>query len=587
MIPEAATVRQPGVALRRALAEGYGWDDLRADAMAGIVVGMVAVPLAMALAIASGVPPQHGLYTAIVAGAAIAALGGSRVQVSGPTAAFVVILAPVAARFGLGGLCVASLIAGLVLIAMGWARLGQWIDFVPYPVTAGFTAGIAVVIGTLQIKDLLGLRVGALPEHYLERLALLVRALPTASWRDLAIGLLTLAVLLAWPRVRTRVPGALVALLLAALGGYLLGRWAPGESVATIASRFTHLVNGAVVPGIPGQPPLPVWPWSLPGPDGRPLALSLGLVRDLVPSAFAIAMLGAIESLLSAVVADGMTGQRHEPDAELIAQGAGNVLAPFFGGFAATGAIARTATNIRSGARSPLAAVFHSVFVLAAVLILAPGLGYVPMAALAALLLVVAWNMSDAEQFLHLLRTSPRGDVAVLLICFGLTVVFDMVVSVTAGVVLGAILSMKRMSEVTGVQPFGEGEAHPDLDEPLPRGVILYDVAGPLLFGAAQKAVNALLQAEKREVRVVILDLEHVPAIDATGIVQLQMLVRRLNQSKMKVILVRVQPQPLKALARAGWRGRRGQLRIFRTFRRGVAVARRTVMAPESTPPAR
>jgi len=574
--PAPATSRQPGVALRRALADGYGWDGLRADLMAGAVVGMVALPLAMALAIASGVAPQYGLYTAMVAGAVIAVLGGSRVQVSGPTAAFVVILAPIAARFGLGGLCLATLMAGVLLIAMGWARLGQWIDFVPYPVTAGFTAGIAVVIGTLQIKDLLGLRVETMPEHYLERLWVLLKALPTASWGDIAIGAFTLLVLLLWPRVRTKIPGPLVALVLAAAAARLLVSWMPDFHAVTIAGRFG---------GIPAALPRLAWPWSLPGPDQQPLHVSFALVRDLVPSAFAIAMLGAIESLLSAVVADGMTGQRHESDAELIAQGVGNVVAPFFGGFAATGAIARTATNIRSGARTPLAAIFHAIFVLAAVLLLAPALGLVPMAALGALLLVVAWNMSDAQQFVRLLRTSPRGDVAVLLVCFGLTVVFDMVVSVTAGVLLAAVLFMKRMSEVSGVRPLGEGEAHPDLAEPLPRGVVLYEVAGPLFFGAAQKAVNALLQAEKRAVRVVILDLEHVPVIDATGVVHMQTLVRRLNQSKIKVILVRVQGQPLRVLAGAGWRNRRGQLRIFRRFASGVAVARRTVS--EDEPPSR
>ena len=575
MSPAPLSSRAPGIALRGALAEGYGWSGLRADAMAGAVVGMVAVPLAMALAIASGVPPQYGLYTAIVAGGLIAVLGGSRVQVSGPTAAFVVILAPIAARFGLGGLCVATFMAGLLLIAMGWARLGQWIDFVPYPVTTGFTAGIAVVIGTLQIKDLLGLQVASMPEHYLERLVVLVRALPTTSGGDVLIGVLTLAVLLVWPRRRTKIPGPLIALGVAALGAHLLGLVLPHLHVATIASRFG---------GLPAQLPQLAWPWSLPGPDGQPLSLTLGVIRDLVPSAFAIAMLGAIESLLSAVVADGMTGQRHESDAELIAQGVGNVVAPFFGGFAATGAIARTATNVRSGARTPLSAVFHALFVLGAVLLFARALGYVPMAALGALLVVVAWNMSDAHQFVRLLRTSPGGDVAVLLVCFGLTVVFDMVVSVTAGVLLAAVLFMKRMSEVSGVRLVGEGAAHPDLSEPLPRGVVLYEVAGPLFFGAAQKAVSALLQAEKRAVRVVVLDMEHVPVIDATGLVHLHNLVRRLNQSKMKVILVRVQPKPLRVLAGAGWRNRRGFLRIFRGFARGVEVARRTV-SEEAPPP--
>jgi SulP family sulfate permease len=573
-----------GSALRRSLAEGYGASELRADVLAGLVVGMVALPLAMALAIASGVPPQHGLYTTIVAGTLIAGLGGSRVQVSGPTAAFVVILAPIASRFGLGGLCLATMLAGFILLAMGWARLGQWIDFVPYPVTAGFTAGIAVVIGTLQVKDLLGLTTGPLPEHYLERVAVIVSHLPTATWPNMAIGALTLAVLLLWPNQRTRFPGPLAALLLASVAALVLEALVPGSGVQTIASRFSYLSHGVTMPGIPNLPPHLVWPWQLsgPGPDGAPLVLTLGLLRDLVPSAFAIAMLGAIESLLSAVVADGMTGDRHDPDAELMAQGVGNIVAPFFGGIAATGAIARTATNVRSGARSPVAAIVHSVVVLAAVVVFARFLGYVPMAALAGLLIVVAWKMSDAESFVRLARTAPRGDVVVLLVCFGLTVVFDMVISVTAGVLLAAMLFVKRMSDVSGVRPFAEGESHPDLDGPLPRGVVLYDVAGPLFFGAAQKAVNALRKVETRTVRVVILDLEHVPAVDATAVAALRALVERLNQAGIKVILVRVQPGPLDVFARAGWRNRRGQLRIFRTFERGISVARRTAAAWEA-----
>ena len=562
-------------ALRAALREDYGIAALRADLMAGAVVGVVALPLSMALAIASGVPPQHGLYTAIVAGFTIALLGGSPVQVSGPTAAFVVILAPISARFGLGGLLLATLAAGVILFAMGLARMGQFIEYVPYPVTTGFTAGIAVVIGTLQLKDFLGLEVARMPEHYLERLAALLRALPTVQPADVTIGLLTLALLVVWPRVSVRVPSPLVALALAALVALTLSRTVPGFSVATINTRFSYETPGGLRPGIPRDPPRPVLPWRLPGPDGAPLRPSLDLLRQLMPSAFAIAILGAIESLLSATVADGMTSRKkHDPDAELMAQGVGNIVVPFFGGIAATGAIARTATNIRAGARSPLAAVFHSFVVLAAVVFLAPWLGYLPMASLAALLLLVAWNMSDSKHFAHLVRVSPRSDVAVLLTCFTLTVVFDMVISVTAGVLMAALLFMRRMAEVSGVELVAEG--HPDLKEPLPRGVVLYDIAGPLFFGAAQQAMHALQAVEARHVRVVILDVDHVPAIDATGIVALESLVARLNEANVKVILVGIQDQPLRALARAGWRNRKGRLRIFRSFDRGVAVARAT-----------
>jgi len=569
-------------ALRSALREDYGAASLRADLMAGAVVGVVALPLSMALAIASGVPPQHGLYTAIVAGFVIALLGGSPVQVSGPTAAFVVVLAPISARFGLGGLLLATLAAGLILFAMGAARMGQFIEYVPYPVTTGFTAGIAVVIGTLQLKDFLGLDVARMPEHYIERLGTLMHALPTAKSSDVAIGLLTLALLLLWPRLSVRVPSPLVALAVAALVAMAAARARPGFSVATISTRFSYETAAGVRPGIPRDPPRPVVPWRLPGPDGQPLHVSLDLLRELLPSAFVIAMLGAIESLLSATVADGMTRRKHDPDAELMAQGVGNVVVPFFGGIAATGAIARTATNIRAGARSPLAAVFHSFVVLAAVVFLAPWLGYLPMASLAALLLVVAWNMSDTKHFAHLLRVAPRSDVAVLLTCFTLTVVFDMVVAVTAGVMMAALLFMRRMAEVSGVQLVAEG--HPALTEPLPRGVVLYDIAGPLFFGAAQKAMRALQAMEARHVRVVVLDVEHVPAIDATGIVALESLVARLNEAGIKVILVAIQRQPLRALARAGWRNRKGRLRIFRSLDRGLAVAEATVAGAAGPP---
>src|SRR4051812_12424660 len=529
-----------GTALLARLHHPYSRADLRSDLLAGMVVGIVALPLSMALAVASGVAPQHGLYTAIVAGSVIAALGGSMVQVSGPTAAFVVLLAPISAKFGLGGLILATLMAGVLLVAMGAGKLGSLIQFVPYPVTTGFTAGIAVVIATLQLKDFLGLSVAKMPEKYLERVAALARALPILRWQDLAIGLFTLAILLLWPRVTRKVPGPLIALGLAGVLAWLLALWVPGFQVATIHSRFLE--------GIPQRPPLPVLPWHLPGPDGHPLGLSFGLIRALVPSAFAIAMLGAIESLLSAVVADGMTGGSHDPDAELVAQGIGNIVAPFFGGLAATGALARTATNVRSGARSPLAAIFHSAFVLLSVLLLAPVLNYLPMASLAALLLIVAWNMSEVKHFAHAVRVAPRSDVIVLLTCFGLTVIFDMVVSVTVGVLLAALLFMRRMAEVSNIRLVDQ---HPIAKEGMPRDVLIYEVAGPLFFGAAQKAMSAL-QRVPTGIKVVVLDLASVPAMDATGLVSLESTVARLHGLGMFVVLGGVQGQPLRVLAKSG-----------------------------------
>jgi SulP family sulfate permease len=563
---------RPAVALRESLREGYGWAGLRADIMAGMVVGVVALPLSMALAIASGVPPQHGLYTAIVGGGLIALLGGSRVQVSGPTAAFVVILSPISHRYGLGGLLLATLMAGVLLLAMGVARMGRLMEFVPYPVTTGFTAGIAVVIGTLQIKDLLGLTVEEMPEHYLDRLQALLVALPSARLEDFLVGILTLLFLAIWPRLTRALPGPLVALTLSAGAAVLATRLIPGFEVATIQSRFHYLLDGGSMPGIPRTPPLPVWPWSLPGPDGQPLTLSFTLVRLLAPSAFAIALLGAMESLLSAVVADGMTGQKHDPDSELLAQGVGNLVVPFFGGIAATGAIARTATNIRSGARSPLAAFIHALFVLGAVLLLAPVLGYLPMASLAALLLLVAWNMSERDHFVHMLRVAPRSDLAVLLICFGLTVLFDMVVAITVGVVLASLLFMRRMAEVSGVRLVDD---HPlPADSQLPRGVVIYEVAGPLFFGAAHQAMAALKVVDA-EVRVVILDLRAVPAMDATALVGLESAFERLHRDEVFVILAGVQAQPLRVMAKAGWRDRHGRLAIYGTLERALEEARK------------
>jgi SulP family sulfate permease len=557
--------------LREALAQGYGGRELRSDVMAGLVVGVVALPLSMALAIASGVPPQHGLYTAIVAGGLIALLGGSRVQVSGPTAAFVVILAPISAKFGVAGLLVATVLAGFMLIAMGLLRLGRLIEFIPYPVTTGFTAGIAVVIATLQVKDFLGLPIRTLPRHYVEKVAELARHLPRFHWSDLAIGVLTLGILLIWPRFVRRVPAAIIALPIAAICAVALVRIAPDLGVATINNRFSYVVDGVEHAGIPQLPPLPGWPWDVHAPGDPSLTFDYETIRALFGAAFAIAMLGAIESLLSAVVSDGMTGFRHDPNSELLAQGVGNVAAPFFGGFAATGAIARTATNVRSGGRSPIAAIVHSSFVLLAMVALAPLLGYLPMAALAALLLVVAKNMAELRHFLYVLRVGPRSDVAVLLTCFLLTVLFDMVIAVSAGIVLAAILFMRRMAEVSGVELLGD--RHPQLDEPLPPGVLLYEINGPLFFGAAQKAMSSL-HTIGNGVKVVILDVENVPAIDATGLVNLQSTIRRLHRDNIFVILGGVQPQPMSVLRKAALEEEDSRIGICATIDEAVTMAR-------------
>src|SRR5215471_4115301 len=415
-----------GAALRRTFAKGYGAPQLRADLLAGVVVGIVALPLSMALAIAVGVPPQHGLYTAIVAGALVAVLGGCKFQVTGPTAAFVVILAPIASEHGLKGLLTAGLMAGAILIVMGVARLGNLIEYIPHPVTTGFTTGIATVIALLQLKDGLGLDTGKLPEHFLAKLAAFWHARGTAHLGDLLVAVATFVLLRLLPRVTRRVPAPLLAI--AAVSGVVavIARIHPAFHVDTIGTHFHTTVHGVEIAGIPSVFPTPTLPWS-----GTPL--SYAFIRQLLPAAFAIAMLGAIESLLSAVIADGVTDTKHDPNSELVALGIGNIVAPFFGGIAATGALARTATNIRSGARSPFASVTHALVVLASMLALARWVAFVPMASLAALLLQVAWNMAELRNFVGILRVAPKSDVTVLLTCFGLTVLFDMVVAVSVG----------------------------------------------------------------------------------------------------------------------------------------------------------
>ena len=525
------------VALRRAFAKGYGRAELRADLLAGLVVGVVALPLSMALAIAVGAPPQHGLYTAAIAGALIAGLGGCKFQVTGPTAAFVVILAPIVAKYGLAGLLTAGMMAGIILIALGAARLGRLIQYIPYPVTTGFTTGIALVIATLQLKDIFGLETGPLPDGYIDKLAALVEARGTINVYELAAAAVTLAGLLLVPRLTRRVPAPLIAIGAVSVLVVIAHAIFPEFEVATIGSRFTTSIDGETVRGIPSVLPTPSAPW-----EGN---LSWAMIRDLFPAAFAIAMLGAIESLLSAVIADGMTGTKHDSNAELVALGVGNLVAPFFGGIAATGALARTATNVRAGARSPIAAITHSVVVLLAMLVLAPLLSYVPMASLAALLLLVAWNMSELQHFVGIIRLGSRSDVAVLLTCFVLTVLFDMVVAVTVGFVLAALLFMRRMAEIT--EGHLELEATDEEDEdrvPLPPGVILYGIDGPLFFGAAETAMQALHASRTDTFQVMILDLSRVPAIDTTGFTSLEDAVRSLVKLHKIVVLAGPLPRP-------------------------------------------
>lgn len=534
---------QPFVALRQKFREGYGWSDFRSDFMSGIVVAMVAIPLGMALAIASGVPPQYGLYTVIIGGGVVALLGGSRFQVTGPTAAFVVILAPIAHQFGLGGLLLAGLMAGIMLIGMGLARLGKMIQFIPHPVTTGFTAGIAVVIATLQLKDFFGLQVQNMPERFLEKVLALAQSSRTASLIEFSIGAFTLITLVLWPKINKKIPAPLVALTSVSVIAELLKIRFPELEFATIGNHFTYDIGGLIGNGIPQTAPHLNLPWNFTMAGGKPFELSLGALQSLLSSAFAIAMLGAIESLLSAVVADGMAQTKHDPDAELVALGVGNVLCPFFGGIPATGAIARTATNIRFGAKSPLSSVVHAIFTLLAILFFAPLISYLPMAALAALLMLVAYNMSELKHFFHILRVAPKSDVTVLLLCFSLTVIFDMVIGVTVGIGLAALLFMRRMADVTVAHTVPNDSRSFISTKPIPHDIVLYEIDGPLFFGAAAKAAETLTDITDN-IRGIIFLMAEVPAMDVTGLVALESAIRKLRNGKRKICLVGLRTQP-------------------------------------------
>ncbi len=566
------TVRRPQVpiatAMRRVLERGYTRADLSADILAGLVVGIVALPLSMALGIAVGAPPQAGLYTAVVAGALVALLGGSKFQVTGPTAAFVVILAPIVSKHGLSGLLTAGFMAGLVLIGMGLMRLGRLIQFIPHPVTTGFTTGIAVVIATLQLKDVFGLRTGPMGDHFSEKVEALWRAKLTFQPAELVVAVSTLALLLLVPRVTKKIPAPLIAISAVSLGAAVLSRFVPAFSVATLGSRFHTTVGGVAYAGIPPIPPLPSTPWG----D----ALSLRLIEDLLPSAFAIAMLGAIESLLSAVIADGLTGKKHDPNAELVALGIGNVVAPFFGGIAATGALARTATNIRAGARSPIASVVHAIAVLLSIVVLAPLVAYVPMASLAGLLLLVAWNMSEIHAFTGVVRVAPKSDVAVLLTCFVLTVLFDMVIAIGVGVVLAAILFMRRMAEMTEGRATLQGDTL-EHNNVVPDGVGLYEIDGPLFFGAAQNAMGALHAAHGDSYAVLVLNLGRVPVIDGTGLVAIDNAIATLRRQKKEVVIAGPLPKPRSIFEKARLEDRHDGLSFAPDLEAAFALAKRIV----------
>lgn len=502
-----------------------------ANLLAGVIVGVVALPLAMAFAIASGARPEQGIYTAIIGGALVSLFGGSRLQIAGPTGAFVAILAGVTAKYGISGLQVATLMAGVMLLLMGIARMGAVIRFIPMPVIVGFTAGIGVIIFLGQWSYFLGLPPAG-GEHTHERLWQLLAAMPHFHAATLAMGLGSLAVLIVAPRIKllARVPAPLIALVLATA----IQMGLPDSGIATIGSAF-----GGIPAGLP--------PLQMP-------ALSASDVIQLLGPAFTIAMLGAIESLLSAVVADGMADTHHDSNQELIGQGIANIVLPFFGGFAATGAIARTATNVRNGGNSPIAGLTHAATLIGILLALAPLAAHIPLATLAAILFVVAWNMSDARNFMRIARQAPIADRIVLIITFALTVFADLVVAVNVGVILAVLHFMRRMADSVETQPADRHSLVDDLRraglQELPSGVVVFEIAGPLFFGAVEKFQRALLDTHTLP-QVLILRLHRVPFIDITGIQTLEQVMRELERKKIIVILCDANPRVMTKLKAA------------------------------------
>jgi SulP family sulfate permease len=513
--------------------EGYTFKQFQGDLMGGLTVGVVALPLAIALAIASGVKPEQGLYTAIVAGFVIAVLGGSRVQISGPTGAFVVIVYGIVQKYGYDGLVVATLIAGVLLVIMGFARMGALLKFIPYPVIVGFTSGIALIIFSSQVNDFLGLRIETVPADFVEKWIEYGRHIARIEPYTLGLGFASLLIIMLWPRITHRVPGQLIAILAATIAVQYFQ-----IPVETIQTRF-----GGMPQGLP-SPQLPAITWAT--------------FQELFSPAITIAILAALESLLSSVVADGMTGTRHRSNMELIAQGAGNVASAIFGGIPATGAIARTATNIKSGGETPVAAIIHAVFLLLVLLFIGKWAAMIPMATLAAVLIVVAYNMSEWREFKHLLK-SPRGDIAVLLATFLLTVFIELTVAIQVGILLAAFLFLQKMSKEAKVDVITENlrddEEFKSRDMStveIPKGVEVFEVYGSLFFGAVSQFKESIRVVASRP-KAVILRMRQVSHIDASGVHILEELVKESHKSGTAVVFSAVSGPAYEVMLESGF----------------------------------
>jgi len=534
------------------LREGYTLKQFQGDLLGGLTVGVVAIPLAIALAIASGVKPEQGLYTAIFAGFTIAVLGGTRAQISGPTGAFIVIIYGIVQKYGYDGLAVATLIAGVMLLIMGLARMGAFLKFIPYPVTVGFTSGIALIIFSSQISDFLGLKIEKVPADFVAKWIEYGRNIATLNWYALAVGGGSLLIIVLWSKITHKIPGQLIAILLAT---FIVQYFQ--LPVETIQTRF-----GAVPSGMP-SPHLPNISWEL--------------IQQMFSPALTIAILCALESLLSAVVADGMMGTRHRSNMELLAQGAGNIVSVIFGGIPATGAIARTATNIKSGGNTPVSAIIHCIFLLLVLLFVGRWAAMIPMATLAAVLLVVAYNMSEWREFVHLLK-SPRGDIAVLLATFLLTVFIELTVAIQVGVLLAGFLFLQKMSEETHAdlitQNLGEEETETrDISKlHIPNGVEVFEIYGSLFFGAVSQFKESIrIVADKP--KVLILRMRNVPTIDASGLHILEELAREVQENYGVMIFSAVSPAVFKTMKKSGFIEHIGKENFAKDIFRALEIA--------------
>ncbi len=550
------------IALLQAKAAGlFSRSHIRNNVLAGVVVGIVALPLAMAFAIASGARPEQGLYTAIVAALLTSLFGGTRVQISGPTGAFIAVLSIITAQHGIAGLQIATLMAGVILTVFGFARLGAVIKYIPNPVIVGFTAGIAVIIFVGQWKDFLGLAPGPSGLRFHQKLWSLLEAMPTINPATAGLGLLALAILTVGARFLRRIPAPLIALIIVTAVQAVF----QFKGVATIGSAFG---------GIPRTLPTLAIP-----------SLDLARVLSLVGPAFTIALLGAIESLLSAVVADGMSGTRHDSNQELIGQGIANIVAPLFGGFAATGAIARTATNIRNGATSPLAGIVHSVFLVLVILLLGPLASAIPLCCLSAVLFVVAWNMSELPHVVRLVRGAPKVDVGILLLTFLLTVFVDLVVAVNVGVILAALFFMRRMADSVNVEQQLDVPADSGVqDAPAANGIVVFNIDGPVFFGAAEKLERTLAHIQ-RPATTLILRMGNVPFVDATGLFAIEEIITDFKRHGAVVLLVEVRANVRYKLERGGVIAHVGQENVIDTLELAMARAKE-LQHPSSGGPA-